>query len=654
MRTAFFQTLERLAADNPRIFLVTGDLGFSVVDEFARRHPAQFLNVGVAEQNMTGVAAGLALSGKIVFTYSIANFPTLRCLEQIRNDVCYHRADVKIVSVGGGYSYGALGSSHHATEDLAVLRAMPEMCVVVPGGPREAECATRAVVARPGPCYLRLGRAGEPAIHAKPFDFRIGRALTVREGADLTLIATGSAVPIAVGAAENLAARGLQARVLSMHTIKPLDAEAVVRAMRETRVILTVEEHSVVGGLGGAVAEVIAQEAAPSVPFRILGLPDAFCRDVGSQNYLRRRAGLSPEDVATAAQALHERAIRRIYSTPPPTPPGDGGEDEGSPDFPVSDDVLRRMYQSMLRIRICEERIAKLIDQKEIQCPCHLCIGQEAVPAGVCAALEPADMVWGGHRSHGHYLAKGGDLPAMMAELLGRRTGCSGGRGGSMHLIDPAAGVMGTVPIVAATIPLGAGSALASKLRGDGRVTVCFFGDGAVEEGHFHESLNLAALYRLPVVFVCENNYYSSHMQLLERRREDNIPVAAEAHGIPGLRLDGNDAVAVHRAAVRAVRRARKGQGPTLLECRTYRWRGHVGSDWNLDVGVKRRDELKEWMARDPIPRLRCRLEEGDAGAFLPDEIEREVREEVDRAVAFARGSPPPEPSALLAHVFGS
>lgn len=313
--------------------------------------------------------------------------------------------------------------------------------------------------------------------------------------------------------------------------------------------------------------------------------------------------------------------------------------------------LLWSMYVAMLRIRVFEERVAELCECGEIKTPCHLYIGQEAVAVGVCSALSTEDYVWGGHRSHGHYLAKGGDLKAMMAELYGKVTGCSRGRGGSMHLVAPRVGILGTVPIVAATIPLAVGAGLASKLRGDGRVSVSFFGDGATEEGHFHESLNLAALHRLPVVFVCENNFYASHMFLLERRRHDNIVDAARVHGIPGMRADGNDAVAVYKAASEAVGHARAGQGPVLLECRTYRWRGHVGPAWDLDVGVNRRNELEQWMAKDPIARMRdCLLGLGFTEPEL-DQAVAEVRNEVEEAVTYARESPYPDSSECLEHV---
>ncbi len=292
MRTAFIQTLYRLAQADSRINLIVGDLGFGVVMDFARNFPAQFLNVGVAEQNMTGIAAGLALSGKTVFTYSIANFPTLRCLEQVRNDVCYHNANVKIVPVGGGLAYGALGATHHATEDIAILRALPNMIVVAPGDPLEAELATAAVAAWSGPCYLRLGRAGEPGVHSGDVDFQLGKAIRLREGGDVTLIATGSMLYNTMAVAESLATHGIQARVLSMHTIKPLDVAALLDAVQETTALVTIEEHSLIGGLGGAVVEALA-DAGAFVPVKRIGLPPKFILEVGDQQYLWNLTGLS-------------------------------------------------------------------------------------------------------------------------------------------------------------------------------------------------------------------------------------------------------------------------------------------------------------------------------------------------------------------------
>ncbi len=314
--------------------------------------------------------------------------------------------------------------------------------------------------------------------------------------------------------------------------------------------------------------------------------------------------------------------------------------------------TLLSMYHAMVRIRAFEERAGDLVEAGEIKTPCHLYIGQEAVAAGVCASLGSRDTVWGGHRSHGHYLAKGGDLRAVMAEIFGRATGCSGGRGGSMHLVAPEHGILGTVPIVAATVPLAVGAALAAKFQRSGAVAVAFFGDGTLEEGHVHESMNLAALYRLPVIFVCENNLYASHMHLSERRVRDRLETAGEFHGIPGVRLDGNDVLAVHEAAGGAVERARAGKGPSFLECVTFRWRGHVGPSWDIDVGVKRKGELTDWLPMDPVAQARKRLVERGIAQESLDAIVRAATVEVENAVKFARGSPHPPEEDLLKHIY--
>jgi len=318
----------------------------------------------------------------------------------------------------------------------------------------------------------------------------------------------------------------------------------------------------------------------------------------------------------------------------------------------IDTERLRALYRTMVRIRRFEEIVGDLVESREVRCPCHLYIGQEAIAAGVCAALETEDTVWGGHRSHGHYLAKGGDLAAMMAEIFGRQTGCAHGRGGSMHLVAKDVGVLGTVPIVAATIPIAVGAALASKLQGQRRVSVAFLGDGATEEGHFFESVNLAALYKLPVLFVIENNAYASHMHWSERRPCDSLDRIGELFGIPSLRLDGNDVAEVYRAAETAVRRARAAQGPSLLEFRTYRWRGHVGHRWDEDVGVKRKDELQAWLPKCPIARARMAL----SGAGVPEAeltaIDLDAEQELESALDAARRAPLAEAGTLGAHVF--
>lgn len=299
MRTTFIDTLCHIAAQNSRVHLLCGDLGYAVLERFATQFPDRYLNVGVAEQNMTGIAAGLALSGKIVFTYSIANFPTMRCLEQIRNDVCYHRANVTIVAVGGGLAYGPAGYTHHGLEDIAVLRAMPHMTVIAPADPVETRLATEAIVAHDGPFYLRLGKGGEPIVHTHVPAFTLGRAIWRQEGAAVALLSTGTMLAESEKVATLLREHGLTPSVVSMPTIQPLDREAVLACARTCRLLVTLEEHSIVGGLGSAVAEVLAEEAPRHTRLLRCGVPSGqMSKTHGSQTYLRRVYGLDAESIA--------------------------------------------------------------------------------------------------------------------------------------------------------------------------------------------------------------------------------------------------------------------------------------------------------------------------------------------------------------------
>lgn len=295
MRTTFIETLLDLAEHDERIWLLCGDLGYSVLERFAERFPGRFVNVGVAEQSMTGVAAGLALCGKIVFTYSIANFPIMRCLEQIRNDVCYHNLNVKIVAVGGGLAYGSAGYTHHAVEDLAVMRAMPNMTVVAPGDPTEVRLATQALAEDPGPCYLRLGKGGERKIHTEDPHLRLGEAIWLRRGSSVTFISTGAILAESSQAVEQLTGMGISTGLISMHTVKPLDVEAVLEAARNSALIVTVEEHSRFGGLYEAVAGVLASAAPTKARLLPLASASPLSQDAGSQTYLRIRNGLDAD-----------------------------------------------------------------------------------------------------------------------------------------------------------------------------------------------------------------------------------------------------------------------------------------------------------------------------------------------------------------------
>ena len=287
MRDAFTRALMREAANDPRLMLITGDLGFGVLKPFWETYPDQFVNAGIAEQSMTGLAAGLAMTDRTVLTYSIGNFPTLRCIEQIRNDCAYHDANVKVVCVGGGFVYGSLGMSHHATEDMAVLRALPGVTVFTPGDPAEVEAVVPVMLRTPGTCYLRLGRGGEPTLHEKPIEgWALPQALTLRQGTDVAILSAGGSLTQTVAAARLLAEQGVSADAASFPCIKPIDREKLAELSRRFRHIVTVEEHSVIGGFGGAVCEVLAEMGSACRVHRI-GMDDVYSTIVGTQQYLR-------------------------------------------------------------------------------------------------------------------------------------------------------------------------------------------------------------------------------------------------------------------------------------------------------------------------------------------------------------------------------
>lgn len=298
MRDTFVRTLLELAKEDRNIELVTGDLGFGVLKPFWEALPDQFINAGIAEQNMTTVAAGMALEGKNVFTYSIGNFPTLRCLEQIRNDCAYHNANVKIVCVGGGFVYGSLGMSHHATEDIAVMRALPDVVVMCPGDLVEAEAATKAIAKHHGTCYLRLGRGGEKRIHKELKNFEIGKAISVRFGERIAVFSTGAIFEEVEEACNLLAAEGIYPTVYTFPTVKPIDAEVIREIAAAHEMIVTCEEHNLSGGFGSAVAEVLAEMPSHARLMRI-GMHDQYSTLVGNQKYLRDQFGMSGKKIAS-------------------------------------------------------------------------------------------------------------------------------------------------------------------------------------------------------------------------------------------------------------------------------------------------------------------------------------------------------------------
>jgi len=316
-------------------------------------------------------------------------------------------------------------------------------------------------------------------------------------------------------------------------------------------------------------------------------------------------------------------------------------------------DLASSLYYMMVKIRTFEEKIAKLIENKEIIDPCHLYIGQEGVAAGVCHALKPEDWVFSNHRSHGHYIAKGGDINSLMAEIFCKATGCSRGRGGSMHLCSPEIGFPGSSAIVAGTISLAVGAALAFSMKNVRTVAVSFFGDGATNEGVLYEALNFAALKKLPVVFICENNLYSTHMPIAECLANTDIYKKAEAMGVPAVRVDGNNVLEVYQAASSAINAAREGKGPAFIECMTYRWLGHVGPNNDLDKGLRSKEELEHWIERDPIGRIQQYISNSDS--ITPSELQKmrlEIQSDVEHAVKFARNSPYPQEEGCFSDVF--
>lgn len=304
MRNAFADEMTKLGAEDPRVVLLSGDIGNKLFDKFKEKADERFFNCGVAEANMMGVAAGFAMSGMRPVVYTITPFTTTRCLEQIRVDACYHKAPVVIVGTGSGLSYAELGPTHHSCEDMAILRVLPEMTVLAPCDEVEVRLGLRAAIARGGPVYMRIGKKGEPIIHKTPPDFRIGKAITVRAGDDVCLISTGTIMSAVLGAADLLAGQGVSARVVSFHTVKPLDEELLEEVFQRYPVVAVAEEHSRLGGLGGSIAEWLAARGRTRGRMLAFGTDDAFMHEIGSQDYARQKFGLTAENIAGQVAAM--------------------------------------------------------------------------------------------------------------------------------------------------------------------------------------------------------------------------------------------------------------------------------------------------------------------------------------------------------------
>lgn len=297
MRDTFVRTLLEIAKKDKNVYIITGDLGFGVLKPFWTELPDQIINAGIAEQNMTSIAAGLAMQGKTVYTYSIGNFPTLRCIEQIRNDCAYHNANVKVVCVGGGFVYGSLGMSHHATEDIAMMRSLPDVTVLAPGDLVEAEAATKAIYETPGTCYLRLGRGGEKRIHKKLDGFTLGKAINIQKGEKVAVFSTGAIFDEVNEACEELKGQGVVPTVYTFPTVKPIDKEVILECAKTHKAIVTVEEHNLSGGFGSAVAEVLAEADGVKAKLARIALDDRYSCIVGSQKYLRKQYSIDAKTI---------------------------------------------------------------------------------------------------------------------------------------------------------------------------------------------------------------------------------------------------------------------------------------------------------------------------------------------------------------------
>ncbi len=307
MRNAYISALYDLAGENPNVLALVADNGAIVYDRFRCDFPDRFINFGIAEANMVTVAAGLANCGKIPFAYTIAGFITMRAYEQVRNDVCLQRQNVKLAGVGAGVSYGTLGPTHHVTEDIAIMRVLPNMIIIVPASPKEAYEATIAAAEIDGPVYIRLETTKEPEIYDDNYRFTLGRGVVLTEGNDLTVLASGGIVYDALLAVKELQQQGVFTRLINIHTVKPLDSDIIIKAAKETKAIMTVEEHSIIGGLGSAVEEALLRDSCGYVVFQKIGVNDHFCKGYGSHQEVRAMNGLSKEDIKQKALAVYER-----------------------------------------------------------------------------------------------------------------------------------------------------------------------------------------------------------------------------------------------------------------------------------------------------------------------------------------------------------
>ena len=631
------------------VFKVTAGL-------FGEFGPDRVRDTPIAETAILGAAIGAATRGlRPVVEIMFVEFFGV-ALDQIVTEAAKMRylsggklrvPMVVRASAGGGLGFGA---QHSQTLESWFMNT-PGLTVVSPSGPASAYALLRAAI-----------RSDDPVIFLEPRNlygvkedfepsavrWRLGEAQIVRKGSDVTIVSLGQMVRVALAAADQLRDT-VSCEVIDLGSVRPWDRATVLASVARTRRLVVVEENPFTGGWGTDVASVVAAECQASLlaPITRVTSPDVPV----PFGPLERAYLTSPEDVAAAVSHLFKTG------TLPPQRWAGWARSRPSQSHGTSDEPRRRAelaeplgrYARMLEIRLVEDEAMSLFHEGLISGTMHTCQGQEAVAVGVAAALRPTDTVTCTYRGHGHALALGLSPLAVLGELLGRRAGVLEGKGGSMHLVAPNVGLLPTFAIVGAGIPISAGAAYASQVLGDDGVAAAIFGDGAANIGAFHEGLNLAAIWRLPVIFICENNLYGEYSRIDKTTPVNDIASRAAAYAMPGVVVDGQDLDAVIAAVQAAVERARTGGGPTLLEMKTYRFAGHSRGD---PATYRPAAEVEQWKLRDPI----ALYERSLTASKVADEarlaaIRKTVGESVAAAVAAARASSPPEVGAIMEDV---
>jgi len=631
------------------VFKVTAGL----LQEFG---PDRVRDTPIAETAILGAAIGAAARGlRPVVEIMFVEFFGV-ALDQIVTEAAKMRylsgGKVRLpmvlrASAGGGLGFGA---QHSQTLESWFMNT-PGLTVVSPSGPASAYGLLRAAIRSDDPVVFLEPRnlyGVKEDFEPSAVRWRLGEAHVAREGRDVTIVSLGQMVRIALAAADQLG-DAVSCEVIDLGTVRPWDRATVLASVARTRRLVVVEENPLTGGWGTDVASVVAAECHASV---LAPITRVTCPDVPVPFGALERAYLtSSDDVAAAVSHLVKTGTlpqpRWAGWTRSRTSKSRANGDETARRAKLAEPLGR--YARMLEIRLVEDESMSLFHEGLISGTMHTCQGQEAVAVGVAAALRPTDTVTCTYRGHGHALALGLSPLAVLAELLGRRAGVLGGIGGSMHLVAPDVGLLPTFAIVGAGIPISAGAAYASQVLGDDAVAAAIFGDGAANIGAFHEGLNLAAIWRLPVIFICENNLYGEYSRIDKTTPVNDIASRAAAYAMPGVIVDGQDLDAVIAAVQAAAQRARTGAGPTLLEMKTYRFAGHSRGD---PATYRPAAELEQWKARDPI----ALYERSLTASKVADEarlaaIRKAVSESVAAAVAAARASSPPEVGAIMENV---